>query len=296
MKRPPNISDLYVVRIAENVGGVATDEESVRLAIERVDQLRNESLSQQVRADLLLARLVQQSILFVVDRDTMVQAVESLAPGWIELPPLPFPDVLIEGDGPPWAILDRDTREWLFSVHHLWVQEVQRGARWDGAFFLQKAFRVRFPQRDGTTLEDHPIEVLLFELTPDQVTFRNAHGSTDGVNYPLSDPLPRFALEAIHFITARGVSLATIKPSRQVRRNAQRKGVVLPERLYWVHIKDELINRIGGDGMREFHCRWLVRGHWRRLDAERKTWIKPYIKGPPGAPWRGRPVYHVPAA
>lgn len=40
---------------------------------------------------------------------------------------------------------------------------------------------------------------------------------------------------------------------------------------------------------REYHQRWLVRGHWRQQahgpgrTQRRATWIDPYIKGPPEA-------------
>lgn len=45
---------------------------------------------------------------------------------------------------------------------------------------------------------------------------------------------------------------------------------------------------------REYKYRRMVRGHWRRL-PEKSMWIKAYIKGPAGAPWKGRPVYKVTA-
>lgn len=289
MSKPPNISDLYAVRVAERLGGIATNEAHVRLAMERINRAPKVWMRRQASADLLLARVVQQAVIFAIDFDTMVVAANSADPGLPELPPLPFPDVVIEADvDATWPIHDEHGKT-LFRLQNAWIQEVEQGARWDGALFVQGPDLIEdLPEG----IEDYPVEAVTFSLTPEGATFWQ-RGDKKGISYAINDALCRFPVEAVHFMTARGVSLSTIAVSRQVKRNAVRKGVALPERLYWVHIKDELINHIGGDGTREFHCRWLVRGHWRRLSAERKTWVKPYIKGPAGAPWRGRPIYHV---
>lgn len=47
-----------------------------------------------------------------------------------------------------------------------------------------------------------------------------------------------------------------------------------------------------GDGSREFHHQWIVRGHWRQQwyparEVHRPVWIAPHIKGPEGAPLIG---------
>ncbi|MFM9589889.1 hypothetical protein ACKI1O_10880 [Streptomyces scabiei] len=47
-----------------------------------------------------------------------------------------------------------------------------------------------------------------------------------------------------------------------------------------------------GDGSREFHHQWIVRGHWRQQwyparQVHRPVWIAPHIKGPEGAPLIG---------
>lgn len=47
-----------------------------------------------------------------------------------------------------------------------------------------------------------------------------------------------------------------------------------------------------GDGSREFHHQWIVRGHWRQQwyparEVHRPVWIAPHIKGPDGAPLIG---------
>lgn len=47
-----------------------------------------------------------------------------------------------------------------------------------------------------------------------------------------------------------------------------------------------------GDGDREYHHQWIVRGHWRqqwhpKRQVHRPVWIAPHIKGPEGAPLIG---------
>lgn len=39
-------------------------------------------------------------------------------------------------------------------------------------------------------------------------------------------------------------------------------------------------------GSVDWTCRWIVRGHWRRLADGRQTYVKPYVKGPEGLPLR----------
>lgn len=48
----------------------------------------------------------------------------------------------------------------------------------------------------------------------------------------------------------------------------------------------------GGHRAVDWSCSWLVRGHWRKAphgtfkDGRTRTWVKPHIKGPDGAPLR----------
>ncbi|MEU1787142.1 hypothetical protein ABZ553_14955 [Streptomyces sparsogenes] len=47
-----------------------------------------------------------------------------------------------------------------------------------------------------------------------------------------------------------------------------------------------------GDGSRDYHHQWIVRGHWRnhwhpKRQVHRPVWIAPHVKGPEGAPMIG---------
>jgi hypothetical protein len=59
---------------------------------------------------------------------------------------------------------------------------------------------------------------------------------------------------------------------------------------YWVSMADSGSTARGASD-RTYHCRWLVSGHWRHYRTGDKTWIRAYVKGPKGAPWKGRPVH-----
>jgi hypothetical protein len=45
-------------------------------------------------------------------------------------------------------------------------------------------------------------------------------------------------------------------------------------------------------GAVDWSCRWIVRGHRRRLANGNTTWIKPYIKGPDGRPLKASDVVY----
>jgi hypothetical protein len=55
----------------------------------------------------------------------------------------------------------------------------------------------------------------------------------------------------------------------------------------------------GGDGTREWHHRWIVRGHWRNQwypshEVHRPIWVNPHVKGPEDAPLLvGEKVYDL---
>lgn len=53
-----------------------------------------------------------------------------------------------------------------------------------------------------------------------------------------------------------------------------------------------------GESDREYHHRWIVRGHWRQQwypsrSAHRPVWIAPHIKGPEDAPFLGGEKVHA---
>lgn len=93
---------------------------------------------------------------------------------------------------------------------------------------------------------------------------------------------------------------------RPVRRRYQRKFGQEHPKIYFVnlgHSGEPERNRAGG-GIREYQHRWIVRGHYRLDDNGRYivpgkgqcTWVRAHVKGPEGAPWKGRPIHTTVAA
>jgi hypothetical protein len=107
-----------------------------------------------------------------------------------------------------------------------------------------------------------------------------------------------FLVSAWEFMSQRlaaQTDVRSVSPSRAVRR---RLSIPLPEpplvRVIQLRARDAS-NEAYGHGDREYHQRWIVRGHWRQqwypsLNSNRPKWIAPYVKGPANAPLKVPPV------
>lgn len=287
MKKPPDMDSLVTVRALQGFSGVLTDEQSVRRILERAAaHPEGEIMQRQIASSVTLARFASVAILYAVDHYALVDALTGDG-GPLELPPLPFPRIVFESDEPhPWTVKN-EQGDTLMRIEAVAIEEQVEGARWHGALFYQLP---------GVALngDEERLSVLHaaeFVLTPSSIEWRG-----ENERRGREDTVRRAIVEAVHYIVAKGVTLTAVKASRQVRRANERKGLFMPEQVYWVRVSDEHIHApTPGDGTREYHCRWLVRGHWRRIEQARRVWVRPYIKGPAGAPWRGRPIYHVTA-
>lgn len=91
----------------------------------------------------------------------------------------------------------------------------------------------------------------------------------------------------------------TVMPDRAARRRAQREGKEPPP-VRVISIRGVGAGGGAGDAQREYHHRWVVRGHWRMQPCgpgralRRPTWVVPHVKGPDDAPLLGgEKVYSV---
>jgi hypothetical protein len=82
------------------------------------------------------------------------------------------------------------------------------------------------------------------------------------------------------------------------RAERRRLGIPIPDpplvRVIQLRARDAS-NEAYGHGDREYHQRWIVRGHWRQqwypsLNSNRPKWIAPYVKGPADAPLKVPPI------
>jgi hypothetical protein len=266
---------------------------------------------------LTFAVMARTSVLFVVDHIEFTEAVMSAGPAPLlpQLPPLPYPRVAVEcAENVVWEMDDPDGN-YLWDLEILLINEEGQGGPWDIFELVRMA---------GSTPEEPDSRIRIFRIERDggiteyDVTgldelgkpppmrnesdlqewaerLRKAHSNWQPFPHTRDDPhsiaLRTLPIEFAHLINARGVRLEPVEPPRGERRQLARKKFVHPQ-VYFVDVgaTDEEQER-GGHGEREYHCRWMVRGHWRRYRNGETTWIRPYIKGPPGAPWKGRPIY-----
>lgn len=87
------------------------------------------------------------------------------------------------------------------------------------------------------------------------------------------------------------VQMTTVEPDRAARKRLRRLAAeAAPVRV--VELRRRKADGAPGDGSREFHHQWIVRGHWRqqwhpKREVHRPVWIAPHVKGPEGAPLIG---------
>jgi hypothetical protein len=88
------------------------------------------------------------------------------------------------------------------------------------------------------------------------------------------------------------LQLATKEPvqlPRPDRRRLQREGKPVPE-INIIHLRRREPSDWHTNAEREYHHRWIVKGHWRRLNQPRKkdgarvTFVDSYVKGPEDKP------------
>jgi hypothetical protein len=108
-----------------------------------------------------------------------------------------------------------------------------------------------------------------------------------------------WAVTAAHVIVADRVPHVPVRLDRAQRRRITRRAPHYGASIYFVDLAASGDVEPGASD-RQYHVRWLVQGHWRRNPSgttfvKRKgcvcSWVKPYVKGPAGAPWKGRPIY-----
>lgn len=82
-----------------------------------------------------------------------------------------------------------------------------------------------------------------------------------------------------------------VQPDRAARKRLRRNGHG-PSAVRVIELRRPERSGSSGDGSREYHHSWIVRGHWRQQwyparEVHRPVWIAPHIKGPEDAPLIG---------
>jgi hypothetical protein len=86
-------------------------------------------------------------------------------------------------------------------------------------------------------------------------------------------------------------SATEAEPNRAAQKRLRRAGHE-PKPVRVIELRRPANNGGQGDGSREYHHQWIVRGHWRqqwhpKRQVHRPVWIAPHIKGPDDAPLLG---------
>lgn len=313
--RKVRVEDLVFPGLVQFVGEVLQkDEAAVRPTLNPlVKMMANEH----VGAVITFAAMARTATLFLVDHTEFVEAVSSAGepPLEVGLPPLPYPRIAVEClEDATWAMHGPDGEHHsdleLFMIH-----EADRGERWDVVLLLKD------PQLEpGQRTNAH---LLIYSIEPDGSCTTFTRGPDAGevgdldellidperlgdlyeknlmepVSLPADNPIAKtwrkLPIEFAHLANARGVTIEPVDIPRPQRRRFQRATKYVHPQIYFVKIGGELVESYPGHGDREYHCRWLVRGHWVRPKNKPKHWRRAHIRGPAGAPWRGRPVYVI---
>lgn len=262
---------------------------------EMIGPEKSHRLMASIRSQNTLGEAALRCSIFTVDIHDVNQAISGDAPEELELPPLPFPQILVEADTEEsWTVTGDEKgngNRVEFYVEAIAIQEVDQGELWYVVYFISGDTPI-ITTPWGRSLSD--FQAVPAFLTRKGVSFETSdEGVVEIPHGPGRDPFHALPVEMVHYIDARGVTVLPCPTyTRQIRRNLERKYRVSAPKIYWVRVDDKYVDESPGRGERTYHCRWLVRGHWRRK-KEGKTWVRPHIKGPAGAPWKGRPVYQV---
>jgi hypothetical protein len=251
-----------------------------------------------------------------------------------DLPPLPYPRIWFEGRGPDgnpcplWKGNPPDGAWNGVDAGELWgmaVAEIAQGSSWaivavrhkdwfyeatpllgDGARYVQidgdapiMADTHRYERVDRTVLEFTP-------KSQDEIWVTEEHSDDRYASEAAyRGAMAAWAIVLVDLVTARNVDRRQeFWPQRRVKQMTRFAPLKrFNSTVYNVSIATATSEAKDETG-RYLSVRFLVRGHWRVSDAPHAqwvdskeatcVWVKSFVKGPPGAPWKGRPVYVEP--
>lgn len=294
------VEHLALTQMLRRLGArVPVDEATVSIALSPFDPGPVETPEERER---LLGSVLRTGTAFVLNAadvpgsgsDVMDLAWEP----WDGLPPLPFPRIWIECAHPtearaaPFPYTDSpqetwDEGEWsgLFGIGIVGDE--------DGWTLLQLSDKGEDLYAVSEPWGEDGFEVEVVRIAPDASSHYPLVEDRDdpGVGEDIANAMAAWrAIVLVNMLDVLGVRHVPLDVPRPHRRAHERRFQMAHPSVYFVDLRQAGDKR-EGKGDREYHHRWLVRGHWRQLEGGRRTWVRPYIKGPAGAPWRGRPIY-----
>lgn len=284
----------YIPLMSELVLGerLKADEATTTIALQhmRFDPFSTESLDKVMRHTMAMIRT---GAIYLVPGDHVMEAIRNLPPV-SDLPPLPFPRMVVEAT-------DRDTNRpvvlflsgeekglYGLGIKLITILEVAQGTEWNVVIVLSMErkqeyfpFAVKREERGLTTILNK--------------NFLNYYGDDEEKLHTMTELqlsslyLSGFVINLVHLVTARNAPKERVELHRKQRQHFRRNYYIEAPTVYRVNL-DQAGDREGFGGW-HYKVRFLVCGHWRHYKDGRKVWVHPYIKGPPGAPWKGRPVH-----
>lgn len=294
-KHLPRIDLLMFPTLArERLGGYPVDEHAVTRSMHSLTGISDIEESEQLE---WFEGMLRTAALYVVDTTEADHAITDAIDlaltlpdeqQTFEMPPLPMSRIAIEGVSlnQTWRIPASDGYE--LSIDGVLIDEVTPGQHW-------RTMALFFPAVKGS---DRTLDM------PGLSVYGDIRLAEDGprmgrIKADEADPMAVTALETmysvlVNLITAKGVAVSDWPDFKSTASPAIQKHAPRFARPYWVSLSQSGQERPRTASDRTYHCRWLVSGHWRHYESGDRTWIRPYVKGPKGAPWKGRPVHVVP--
>jgi hypothetical protein len=285
----------YILLMSEQVLGerLKADEATTTIALQHsFNTFSLDSMSDVVKH---ARAMIRTGAIYLVPGDHMMEAIRHLPP-ISELPPLPFPRIIVEGtdnetDKPIVLFLsgEKAGKDGL-GIKLATILEVRQGTEWNVVLVLSmKGGQEYFPF--GLIHEDKGLTTTLSK------GFLDFYGDDPCKLHNMSDLqlssiyLSGFVINLVHLITARNAPKERVELHRKQRQNFRRRYFIEAPSVYRIKL-DQAGDREGFGGW-HYKVRFLVCGHWRHYKSGRRVWVHAYIKGPAGAPWKGRPVHET---
>lgn len=162
-------------------------------------------------------------------------------------------------------------------------------------YVSSETYRMNVPSDQAELSEAFRTGPRLVSLTNTQAPYRR-HGEYGESNagVPYNDVRASWlnSLKAMWLLMQQPLArVSEVQPDRPTRKRLRRIGHKAAS-VRVIELRRPKGSGEQGDGGRDYHHQWIVRGHWRQQwyparEVHRPVWIAPHVKGPEGAPLIG---------
>jgi hypothetical protein len=299
--------NLLQTRMLRRLAGVklAADEVSAAMAL---SQMRAWDATDDAERQRLMTAFVRTATTFVLSSEDAPaygsQLMDMAWEPWDGLPPLPYPRMWIECGAPtesdpvPFPLIEPSAEpDWASGLWGVGITGDQNG------WVIAELYCDPWDRQNNGFIwpwdAAAKVDFEFHRVTPDGKGFypipdvdESIEGDGDRHGDQIANAMSAWAtILMVQLIDVLGSRRVPMQIPRQTRRAHERKFGVAHPSVYFVDLDATGEDKLVGSGDRQYHHRWMVRGHWRIHSDGRRSWVRPYVKGPKGAPWKGRPVY-----